>query len=187
METVCGCVCVTAVFLWVTLSRRSDPHTWSLSLSLSLYILRHSPSIPSLPVCLSVSVSPLFPVLCFKAEACVTHSTWHMKPLSCLEVAAAAERANGASAGGRRKKEGCVCVWTWGVDARNEVFVLFNCSKKNKQQKWMILLPMYAFRSHHKKVHSPLKPPFPDVICCDKMHSVCTHSPSAQRACLREH
>lgn len=35
---------------------------------------------PSVFLCLSP-----FPVLCFKAEACVTHSTWHMKPLSCLE------------------------------------------------------------------------------------------------------
>lgn len=60
-ETVCGCACVTAVFLWVTLSRRSDPHTWSLS----LYILSHSPSIPSLlSRCVSLSLSlPCF--LCF--------------------------------------------------------------------------------------------------------------------------
>lgn len=36
----------------------------------------------TLPLCFCLSP---FPVLCFKAEACVTHSTWHMKPLSCLE------------------------------------------------------------------------------------------------------
>lgn len=48
-----------------------------------------------LRLCLS-----LFPVLCFKAEACVTHSTWHMKPLSCLEPGV--REKEGGKKGGER-------------------------------------------------------------------------------------
>lgn len=64
-------------------------HMWQVCLIIGWKILSLKllcPPVPLtsfcvfLPLCLS-----LFPVLCFKAEACVTHSTWHMKPLSCLE------------------------------------------------------------------------------------------------------
>lgn len=176
------CLCVTAVFLCVRLSRHWGPHTWSFSLSLSPHPLPFTLySFP--PLLSSVSVSPLFPVLCFKAEACVTHSTWRMKPLSCLEVAAAAaESERGKNCGEENERRG-VCVWTWGVDARNEVFffLCFNCSKKTTVL-GMILLLVYAFRApiKHKKAHTsspPLTTLFlnrrADVICWNK--TTCVH------------
>lgn len=56
-----------------------------------------------LSLCLRLS---LFPVLCFKAEACVTHSTWHVKPLSCLEPGVREKW-------GERREERKMWMWGW--------------------------------------------------------------------------
>lgn len=74
-------------------------HTWDVVSVLLCHCILYNTHLslysPSVFLCLSP-----FPVLCFKAEACVTHSTWHMKPLSCLEPG---ERETD----GRREGERC--------------------------------------------------------------------------------
>lgn len=94
-------------------------------------------------VCVCVFLSlclSLFPVLCFKAEACVTHSTWHMKPLSCLEPGVREKE------GERREERG---MWMWGVDGWNEgdlslplslplCLTLHPCSIKSLKKKKMM-------------------------------------------------
>ncbi len=107
MWQVCVCVCV-CIYEWKI---QTWSHTWdSLSSLLFHYINTHF----FLTVCVCVFLSlclSLFPVLCFKAEACVTHSTWHMKPLSCLEPGVREKE------GERREERG---MWMWGVDGWNE-------------------------------------------------------------------
>lgn len=73
----------------------------------------------SLCVCFCLCLSP-FPVLCFKAEACVTHSTWHMKPLSCLEPGV---RERGRKKGGERRVDVGVYEWNEGVQPSPFLFV----------------------------------------------------------------
>lgn len=53
------------------------------------------------------------PELCSKAEACVTHSSWHMKLLSCLEPAV------------RERREE---RWMWGVGGWNEGSLILSLS-----------------------------------------------------------
>lgn len=139
------CLCDSWVTTCEVIQTFRPSHLISPSpLSLSLHPPPFTLSFTPFPVRLSVSVSPLFPVLCFKAEACVTHSTWRMKPLSCLEVAApaaaaAAAAANGASREGRRRREEewceCVCVDVGGGCQEWSFFCSFTVIKKKKKNK----------------------------------------------------
>lgn len=119
----------------------SVSHTWaSLSYLWFHCILYTTHLFLSVCVFLRLCLS-LFPVLCFKAEACVTHSTWHMKPLSCLEP------------GVRERREEERGMWMWGVDGWNDgdpslsYFTLFNRSRKvsERRRKRRVDLPFYLF------------------------------------------
>lgn len=131
-------------------------HTWDVVSVLLCHCILYNTHLslysPSVFLCLSP-----FPVLCFKAEACVTHSTWHMKPLSCLEPG---ERER--KTGGERERDVGGGWVEWGRHLSPpcclKFVLLFHC--RAEKQGWVAVPFVYYLficlaLVQHKHAHTP--------------------------------